>query len=61
MADVYKYYKSDCFVVKSRFYYVIMIYLLDVYNKDDNDLLYSSRWSFLIKEKKINVHDDDDL
>jgi hypothetical protein len=52
MDDVYIYYKYDYYVVNTIFYDVMMMYLLDVYNKDGNDLLYSSQWSFLFNRKK---------
>jgi hypothetical protein len=54
MDDVYIYYRCDYYVVNTRFYDLMMLDLLGVYNKDDNDLLYSSLWSFLIErnEKK---------
>lgn len=54
MDDVYIYYKYDYCGVNTRLYDAMMMYLLDVYNKDDNDLLYSSLWSFLSKKKHIN-------
>ena len=56
MVDVDKYYKFDSVTV--NYDVMMMDYLSDEYNKDGNDPLYSSQWSFLMnRRQKLSEND----